>query len=370
MTTAAARCGNSTIRVSSASVETRGAGSRGSAARTAVDDRRPRRRAGPRTSRSAAGRQLRQRHVEERRRGLVERRRTWRRGRRRPGPCRRRGTGTCGRARRHPARGSAPASRYTTTRGGAVDVRAGDRAAPQERQPQDLEVALVDAGVVRLRVAVPNAISSIELPNIRGRRLVKATARDAWRRRDAARAPPRRTPCSPRRRSPRIPARTAWWRCRRGRSPGSMRAPRSTARTKRPAATSSTSDSASCPATRTRPRRERRRPASRRLGLQPIGDVAAGALQRRHQPEHQAGRERRGDGERQHAQVGGDLERDRTDAGSGSRSSAAVAAVATTKPPSAPSPNSASTSVRSCRTRRRRPAPSAARTARSRPRAA
>ena len=47
------------------------------------------------------------------------------------------------------------------------------------------------------------------------------------------------------------------------------------------------------------------------LGLQPIGDVAACALQRRRQPEHQAGGERRGDGEREDAQVGGDLERDR-----------------------------------------------------------
>ena len=74
------------------------------------------------------------------------------------------------------ARIRANVSLTIATRTAPRHVGADDRAPPHDRQPQDVEVALVDAGVVRLALAVPNAIVSIELPSIRGSRLVKATA--------------------------------------------------------------------------------------------------------------------------------------------------------------------------------------------------
>ena len=248
----------------------------------------------------------------------------------------------------------------------ATSVRA-IGAAPQDRQPQDVEVALVDAGVVRLALAraerdrVDRAAEHQGQPagvgdraHARRRRQALADRRVERRARAGVVAPGFRVEQRGRDAvaieagidaraaidGPDEQARRDQQHQREGELPGDED-----------------------------PAEPRAAPArAGALRLQPIGDVAARPVQRRRQPEHQAGGERRGDGEGEDAQVGEISSVIGTDAGSGSRSSAAVAALATANPPSAPSANSASTSVRSWRISRRRPAPSAARTARSRPR--
>ena len=136
-------------------------------------------------------------------------------------------------------------------------------------------------------------------------------------------------------------------------------------RTNRPAATTSTTDNATCATTR--PLATPRRVPSPGLWrasviLHRLHRRDAGGLERRRHAEEQRGRDRDADREQQHVPIDRQIQKDRTHLGRDLADHEAGWPTTRSRiPNAAPAPDSTTLSVNNCRTSRQRDAPSATR---------